>query len=133
MWTSSRTTSGFSRTDRRDGLLDGARLGAHVDQALELGAHARAEQRVVVHDHDAGSRRSPSTALVAASLRAISSATSVPAAGAGADLGPPAGPLHPADDRLADAAAVGRDGAEVEARPAVTHEDLDRARSSISA
>ena len=39
---------------QRHRLLDRRRVAEHVDQAVEFGAHAGAEQRVVVDDHDAG-------------------------------------------------------------------------------
>ena len=104
---------GLLALDQRDGLVDGAGLADDLDAALELAAHARAEQRVVVDQHDA-----PHS----------DSSTSVPAAGLRADLGAAAVALHPADDRLAHAAAVGRHGGGVEARAAVADEHLGSAR-----
>ena len=53
MWTSSSTTSGRCAVDQRDRLLDGGGLADDLDVALELGAHAGAEEPVVVDDHDA--------------------------------------------------------------------------------
>ena len=52
-----------------DGVLDGRGVAEHVDEAVELGPHAGAEQLVVVDDHD---RRH----------RSITSSTSVPSPGA---------------------------------------------------
>ena len=131
MCTSSSTTSGFVGLDQRDGLVDVAGLADDLDAPLELAAHARAEQRVVVDQHDA---RRPHD--VAPSMR---SSTSVPPPGCDADLGAAAVALHPADDRLAHAAPVGRHGVGVEPRAAVADEhlgalagrlgvDVDRAR-----
>ena len=57
MWTSSSTTSGFSRRIAATASSTAARLGADVDQPLELGAHAGAKELVVVDDHDAGKLR----------------------------------------------------------------------------
>ena len=44
---------GALRGDQRDRLLDAGRLADELDVALELGAHAGAEQPVVVDDRDA--------------------------------------------------------------------------------
>ena len=50
--------------DQRDRLLDGAGLADDLDAALELAAHAGAEERVVVDEHDAWrSRRRSSDEL----------------------------------------------------------------------
>ena len=85
-----------ARQDRRDGLLDRPGVAENVDQVLELGAHAGAEQGVVVDDDDASAverirsrRRSPS----------IRSATSVPPPGIARDLAsPPSRSIRPMID-----------------------------------
>ena len=127
MWTSSRTTSGARRAIIADRLLDRARLADDVDQPLELGAHAGAEERVVVDDDDAAAWRS------FARSSPIASSTSVPDAGPERIVARAAVALHPADDRLAHAAAVGGHRGRVEAGAAVAHEHLERAPGSTSA
>ena len=88
--------------DRCHGLGDGLGVADDVDPPLQLGAHAGAEQL------DLGSR--PGRAV---------------------DLRPPAVARHPADDRLAHAAAVGRDRRRVEAGAAVADEDAHRAVAGL--
>ena len=63
---------GLELDDARDRLADRAGVADDVDQPVELGAHARAEQGVVVDEHDARDRsaHAPST-----------SSTSVPSPG----------------------------------------------------
>ena len=109
MCTSSSTTSGCAASISATASSTVAGLADDLDAALELAAHARAEQRVVVDQHDAPHR---------------DSSTSVPPPGCERDLGVPAMALHPADDRLAHAAAIGRHGVGVEARAAIADEHL---------
>ena len=77
----------------------------HVDEPLELGAHAGAEELVVVDDHDAGQPALIRSRPAAARRR---SSTSVPPPGVEWTVGAAAVALHAPDDRLAHAAAVGR-------------------------
>ena len=99
----------------------------------ELGAHARAEQVVIVDDHHAG--RSPAArrrVRVASSRGApapCTSSTSVPSPGGCAPLARAAVALHAPDDRVAHAAPVGGDRVRVEADAAVAHEHLARGRA----
>ena len=118
MWTSSRTTSGRSAGDHPHGLLDRAGVAADLDQALELGADAAAEDRVVVDDHDA---RRGGAHLGSHLHRQLDLGAG---AGRRVDRRGAAVALHPADDRLAQPAAVGGHGVGVEARAAVADEDL---------
>jgi hypothetical protein len=76
--------------DQRHRLLDGGRLADEVDRVAELGAHARAEQAMVVHEHDA-----PSHARLPGSV----SSTSVPSPGAEAIVAvPPTRRMRPSID-----------------------------------
>ena len=112
--TSSSTTSGSASTMQLDRLADRAGVADDVDEAVELGAHAGAEQAVVVDEHDA--RERGSSAHHQLDLGALARAR--------VDLGAAAVALHPAEHRLAQAAPVGRHRGEVEARAAVAHEHL---------
>ena len=107
---------GALRGHERDGVLDAGRLADELDAPLELGAHAGAEEPVVVDDGDAGH-------AVPGSV----SSTSVPAARLRVDRGAAAVARHAPDDRLAYAAPVGGHRGRVEARAAVADEDLQRA------
>ena len=115
MWTSSRTTSGRCGDDERDGLRDARGLAHELDVALELGAHAGAEEPVVVDDRDARH-----------AVPGHGELDLGPGAGRRVDRGAPAVAGHAPDDRLAHAAAVVGDGGRIEARAAVAHEDLQR-------
>ena len=44
---------GLELDDQRHRLLDARGIAEHVDEPVELRPHTRAEERVVVHDHDA--------------------------------------------------------------------------------
>ncbi len=61
---------GLALDDAAHGVLDGGGVAEHLDEPVELGPHARAEQVVVVDDHDAGHAH-----------RSITSSTSVPSPG----------------------------------------------------
>ena len=74
---------------------------------------------MVIDDDDADRRRAHSGS------RSTTSSTSVPSPGRERISARPAVALHAADDRLADAAAVGGDGGELEAGATVVDEDLD--------
>ena len=113
---------GLVLLDRRHRLLDAAGLADDLEQRLELGAHARAEQLVVVHDQHARLAHAAPRAPAPPRCRRR----------ARRDAGAAAVALHPPDDRLAHAAAVAGHGAGVEARPAVAHEHL-RAPGALSA
>src|SRR5207237_4221028 len=63
---------GIELLDQRHGLLDACRLTDHVDGVAELGAHARAEEVVIVDEDDAA-LHDP--------LRGTDSSTSVPSPG----------------------------------------------------
>ena len=121
MCTSSSTTSGVAAAISCDRLGDRRGVADDVDEPVELGAHAGAKQLVVVDEHDArhrGHRTAPARlGEHAARPRCRRRARRW-------IVGAPAVALHAPDDRLAHAAAVGRHGGGVEARPAVADEDL---------
>ena len=96
MWTSSSTTSGSSSTTQVTASSTRRGVAEHVDEAVELGAHAGAEQRVVVDDHDA---------VVIELHHQLDLGAR---AGRAVDRGPAAVAFHASDYRVADAAAVGR-------------------------
>ena len=116
--TSSSTTSGSVATMHSIASPTVAGVADDVDEAVELGAHAGAEQAVVVDEHDARERAHRRHHQL--DLRALARAR--------VDLRAAAVALHPAEHRLAQPAPVGRHGVEVEARAAVAHEHLDVGR-----
>ena len=106
---------GALRGDERDGLLDARGLAHELDVALELGAHAGAEEPVVVDDGDARHAAPGSV-----------SSTSVPAPGAEwIAARPPWRAMRPTIDSRTPRRSSGTRG-RVEARAAVAHEDLQR-------
>ena len=120
--------------DRGDRLVDVGGLGQHLDDAdtggLELGAHPAPEHRVVVDDDDPDQRHSWAAPRVWCSLGLGSDAAgaaaprcprpSVERTSAGAAVA-----LHPVDDAVPHAVAVGRGLRRVEAAAAVAHEHVD--------
>ena len=105
---------GLELDDAADRVLDARGVAEHVDQAVELGAHAGAEQRVVVDDARRSSRLHHQLDLRPVARRAVDRRAAAVA-------------FHARDDRVAHAAAVRRHRVGVEARPAVAHEDLGAA------
>src|SRR6185312_6244629 len=67
--------------DHGHGGLHGAGIGAHLDQPLELRLHARAEELVVVDDHDRRRRGVRHVPPPSSGTRCAESDTSVPPPG----------------------------------------------------
>ena len=113
---------GAPLADHLDGGVDLRRLADDVGVVAELGAHAAAEQVVVVdEEHPHG----VPVALGHARVRVASTARPR-CPGPGATGSPRAAvALHAARDRLGDAAAVGRDAGGIEPATAVADEHRD--------
>ena len=117
-WTSSSTTSGavarMTATASSTSAASPTISTRGRRSATQLGAHAGAEQRVVVDEHDADASRR-GLAAPASRPRCRRPARDV-------EHGGPAEAVDAPDDRLADAAAVGGDGGRVEAAAGVADE-----------
>ena len=122
MWTSSRTTSGARARDQRDRLGDRRRVADDVDEPVELGAHAGAEQLVVVDEHDP--RRGHGVMPPRARARARPRCRRRGAAWIAAR--PPWRSMRPTIDSRTPRRSAGHRGG-IEARAAVADEDLQRA------
>ena len=128
MWTSSSTTSGFSRriaATASSTVPASARTSTRPSSSARTPARKSSWSSTITTLGSCALIRPRSPALRGALDRQLDLG---PAAGSRSDLRAPARPLHPADDRLAHAAAVGGHGGEVESRPAVADEDLDPRR-----
>ena len=134
--TSRSTTSGRCSRDRGHRLVDVGGLGDHLDQAGagrgQLGAHAAAEHRVVVDDHDAHRAAGGCSHRV---LRRCGPRQVQPDLGAlarrGADLGGAAVPLHPVHDAAPHPEPVLGDVVRVEAGAPVADEHVDGAAGDL--
>ena len=125
MCTSSSTTSGCSRRDHLDRLVDRAGVADHVDAPAELGAHAGAEELVVVDEHDARRSAHASRSSIELDLGAVAGRVR-------SRRVPPWRAIRPTIDsrmprRSSGTAARSKPGA------AVADEHLDAARASTSA
>ena len=103
--------------DCRDRLVHRAGVADDLEVAPELGPDAGSEQLVVVDDEDPDRH---------GALLGSLSTTSVPAPGRLCTVARPAVALHAANDRVRDAAPVGRDGVGIEAGALVADEGGDR-------
>ena len=122
---------GIEFADQRHGLGDGAGLADDLDGVAELGAHAGAEEVMVVHEHDA---------LTGHVCLLNRSSTSVPLVRRRRQLGRAACPCHPATDRLGDPVRARGQRIRVEAGAAVAHvyrdlvvADVDERRDLVRA